>query len=63
MTYEEQRQILMMAMAQYISEMSAYERNTYMSNYDRFKQWLCQGLGIAKSAVQSAWDWFKGLFD
>lgn len=46
----------------YLSQMSQYERRTYMSNYDKFKEWLCQGAGIAKSAVQSAWNWFKSLF-
>ena len=46
----------------YLAQMSSLEQNTYMSNYDRFKEWLCNGLGIAKSAVQSAWNWFKSLF-
>jgi hypothetical protein len=46
----------------YLSQMSRLEKSTYMSNYDRFKEWLCNGLGIAKSAVQSAWNWFKSLF-
>ena len=46
----------------YLSQMSRYEQSTYMSNYDRFKEWLCTGCGIAKSAVQSAWNWFKSLF-
>lgn len=46
----------------YLAQMSRLEQNTYMSNYDRFKEWLCNGLGIAKSAVQSAWNWFKSLF-
>ncbi len=46
----------------YLSQMSQYEQRTYMSNYDRFKEWLCQGCGIAKSAVQSAWNWFKSLW-
>lgn len=46
----------------YLTQMSRLEQNTYMSNYDRFKRWLCDGLGIAKSAVQSAWNWFKSLF-
>lgn len=47
----------------YISLMSQCEQRTYMSNYDKFKEWLVNGCGIAKSAVQSAWNWFKGLFD
>jgi hypothetical protein len=46
----------------YLAQMSRLERDTHMSNYDRFKEWLCNGLGIAKSAVQSAWNWFKSLF-
>ena len=46
----------------YLSRMSQYEQSTYMSNYDRFKDWLCNGCGIAKRAVQSAWNRFKSLF-
>lgn len=46
----------------YLASMSQHEQRTYMSNYDRFKDWLCQGLGIAKGAVQSAWNWFKSLW-
>lgn len=46
----------------YLSQVSEWEQRTYMSNYDRFKSWLVQGCGIAKSAVQSAWNWFKGLW-
>lgn len=59
MTQQEYEMLLLLA---YLERMSEYERNTRLSNYDKFKQWLCEGLGIAKSAVQSAWDWFKGLF-
>jgi hypothetical protein len=58
----QEEQLLMLILMQQLQEMSQYERNTHMSNYDKFKKWLCEGLGIAKSAVQSAWDWFKGLF-
>lgn len=46
----------------YLSQMSKIEQQNCMSNYDKFKHWLCQGLGIAKSAVQSAWNWFKSLW-
>lgn len=46
----------------YLNDMNQLERRTYMSNYDRFKDWLCYGCGIAKSAVQSAWNWFKSFF-
>ena len=53
---------MMFMLAMYMQQMSQYERNTHLSNSDKFKQWLCEGLGIAKSAVQSAWNWFKGLF-
>jgi hypothetical protein len=53
---------MMFMLTLYMQQMNQYERNTHLSNYDKFKQWLCEGLGIAKSAVQSAWDWFKGLF-
>jgi hypothetical protein len=46
----------------YIAAMGEQERRTQMSNYDKFKNWLCDGLGIAKGAVQSAWNWFKSLW-
>lgn len=56
-----ERELEMLLMA-YILENGGYERATQLSNYDRFKNWLVQGCGIAKSAVKSAWDWFKSLW-